>query len=110
MNVSLLDKIKLDKFYQGGVILSFLIFLTTLTFEVRFLNNSIIALYSLSFLLFFMGFWINIKTSSSTFHGTAHSHDSKTEYYKLNKIGLVFYLLSAFILFLAVKQTYIFFR
>ena len=109
MATDLLDKIKLDKFYQVGTILSFLIFLTTLTFEIKILNNSIVSLYSLSFLLFFMGYWINIKTSSSVFHGSTHSYDSKSEYYKLNKIGLIFYIISGVILLRAFYKTYIFF-
>lgn len=110
MATDLLEKIKLDKFYQVGSIFSFLIFVTSLTIEIKFLNNVIISLYSLFFLLFFIGYWINIKTSSSTYHGLTHSHDSKVEYYKLNKLGLTFYIISVIILLLAIYKTYIFFN
>src|SRR3989344_1648602 len=108
MSSDLLSKINLDKFYQAGTILSFLILITALTFDIKILNNVIIALYSLAFIIFFIGYWVNIKTSTSVFHSSNHSHDSKSEYYKLNKLGITFYIVSIIILLLAFYQTYVF--
>ncbi len=104
----LLNKINLDKFYQAGTILSFVVFIISLTFEIKLLNNVIVALYSLSMMFFFVGYWVNIKTSTSTFHGSNHSHTNKDEYYKLNKLGIAFYVIAIIVFLLAIYQTYIF--
>jgi len=101
----LLDKIKLDKFYQVGAIISFFIFTTSLTFEIKFLNNIIIAFYSLSFLFYFMGIWANTYKTIGVSHGSRYS----TEGYKITIVGLGFYILSGVIFLLAIYQTYLFF-
>ncbi|MEN7981973.1 MAG: hypothetical protein ABFQ65_00830 [Nanoarchaeota archaeon] len=102
----LLDKIRLDRFYQAGTVLSFIIFLTSLTVPIRILNNQIISLYALSSLTFFFGTWMSITQEMGIFK---HRHYT-CEKYKLSVMGIGSYILSIISMGIAIFLTIQFFK
>ncbi len=103
MESNLLDKIKLDKFYQAGAIFSFIALLLTLTIEVKLLDNLIVALFSLSLFFFFIGYWASIRIQHSF-----QDWDKKSEYYKITKTAKTSYIISLIFFLLSIYQTYLF--
>lgn len=99
---SLLEKIKLDRFYQIGVILSFLIFITSISVEVKFLNNAILSLFSLSFLFFFLGVWMSMGKRFERSQGIMFSY----AILKKTKFGMTFYLISLTLFILGLLNLY----
>jgi len=102
----LLEKIKLDKYYQVGVILSFLIFMASISIELKFLNNSILALFSSSFLFFFLGIWVSMGKSFERHPGALITYNTL----KKTKFGIGAFSISLILFILGLLNLYKFFK
>ena len=102
---NLLEKIKLEKFYQAGTILSFLIFVIGISLDVKVLNNTIISLFSLSLTFVFLGFWMGYSKEADIL-GLPPTH---AESFSKNRFSTTSFLIAFIIFILGLFQLYNFF-
>lgn len=98
----LLGYINMDSVDKAGFSISSIILISSIIFEAKILNNSILALYSLSSLFFFSGNWANITKEAGIFQG----HRYHREFFKISIVGGLFYLIFIVLLILAIFYNY----